>query len=136
MEVKKSKKNTDLAALLGGDAGGIEEKVTGTAPKKQMEAVERVTAETEVVEAKHELEEELGLPKAFARAFKRNAGYDKTPRTTTIVYTSILKQYKRLAEKMEVDTVVLLNNVLAEWHNKHLDSIDKVINRKSDVRAL
>jgi hypothetical protein len=82
------------------------------------------------------LEDELGLPKAFTRVFKKSGRYEKAQKTTTLVYVDILSHYRTLSEKMDVDTVVLVNNVLAEWYNKHLDVVDKVVNRKLDVKAL
>jgi hypothetical protein len=132
----KTKKNTNLAQLLGEDSTGIEQKITGLEKKAPTQDSLVITQSEPLTELKHLLEDERGLPKSFTKAFQKNARYDKEARTTTIVYTEILRQYKNLAAKMEIDTVVLLNNVLAEWHNKHLDSIDKVLNRRSNVKAL
>lgn len=158
------KKNQNLAALLSDDAQDIERKVTSTqnekggneeskgAGAKEKGSLDEIKAATEIKvvsldpepeaelprkeEPKMALEDELGLPKAFTRVFKKSGRYEKASKTTTLVYVDVLSRYKTLAEKMDVDTVVLVNNVLAEWYNKHLDVVDKVVNRKLDVKAL
>lgn len=152
------KKNNNLAALLSDDAQEIEKRVTGIPAKPvaaegtgngamaEIKATEGLPVktvesdqETELLrkeEPKMALEDELGLAKAFTRVFKKNGRYEKAPKTTTIVYADILARYHALSEKMDVDTIVVVNNVLAEWYNKHLEVVDKVVNRKLEIKAL
>jgi len=150
----KNKKNQNLAALLSDDSGNIEQQVTGRgqdnstnkAPAKPNKAIEETIEETgagdtdlqreALEEPKMTLEDELGLPKSFTRMFKKNSRYEKESKTTTLVYRLVLEKYSKVASAMDVDTVVLVNNVLAEWYNKHLEPFDKVVNRKEPVKAL
>lgn len=152
------KKNNNLAALLSDDAQEIEKRVTGLPVKPAVVqgsgngSVAEIKPSEELIsksfeseqgseflhkeEPKMALEDELGLAKAFTRVFKKNARYEKAPKTTTIVYADILARYHALSEKMDVDTIVVVNNVLAEWYNKHLEVVDKVVNRKLEIKAL
>lgn len=144
-----TKKNQNLAALLSDDSEVIEQKVTGRTnqtPEKPVKPLEESNTEKEktnteietvsLEEPKMALEDELGLPKSFTRVFKKNSRYEKESKTTTLVYRLILEKYSKVAGAMDVDTVVLVNNVLAEWYNRHLEPFDKVVNRKEPVKAL
>ncbi|MFZ1806417.1 MAG: hypothetical protein WAU36_04300 [Cyclobacteriaceae bacterium] len=151
------KKNANLAALLSEDSGSIEQQVTGRKQEGSNEPVKQPVKEPVIRasdeehdngatsdefinagsdELKMALEEELDLPKSFTRVFKKNSRYEKQPKTTTLVYRLILEKYSKASSAMDVDTVVLVNNVLAEWYNKHLEPFDKVVNRKEPVKAL
>lgn len=148
------KKNANLAALLSDDSGVIEQQVTGRgqnsssnkAPEQPNKPIEEtneemgagsIEAQKEALEEpKMTLEDELGLPKSFTRMFRKNSRYEKESKTTTLVYRLVLEKYSKVASAMDVDTVVLVNNVLAEWYNKHLEPFDKVVNRKEPVKAL